>query len=430
MHALPTMVRSFSRRAPLASAEQPEAAAGAAGALASSSQEGELLPQGSPPSDAALAPQKSHRSSSAAQLTSISVVVGAGVEPSSRSAPDLAAAAPHMPRASISFNARGWAGRGAGGAPPLQLAPSRLARSPGVSRTPLADLGLESDAAEAAAAVGGGGPSPLARQLSPAAAAIAAASAAAAQTELRRSLASHRDTMASTAPSSFSFPQVGAAAWAPWAAACEQRPTCCCGLPRAATTCQARTLAFTSCRVPRAPPNPAGAGAPALAGVCGLWGGRPGQPAGAGGADLPGDLDRPGDQPSGAAQARGAAHQHRAGAVGWGRRRPGRAAVRAGACDGRARFARPPARRPLPCASQPFGQVDLPLAPHCPPCAPLEPSHPSTQVPPEELEKMQQIERHIRKNQLKVEASQGWHWRVPGSGAGRACTTAHRSAPH
>lgn len=207
MHALPTMVRSFSRRAPLAPTEPSELAA-------SASQEGELLPQGSEPSDAAsvgaygLSPQKSHRSSSAAQLTSISVVVGAGVEPSSRSAPNLAAQQAPLPRSSVSFGPRGWPAR-PGGAQPLQLSPSRLSRSPGVSRTPQADLGLASDAAEAAAAAAAGSgadtPSLLPCQLSPSAAAIAAAAAAAAQPELRRSLASHRDTMASSVPGSFSF---------------------------------------------------------------------------------------------------------------------------------------------------------------------------------------------------------------------------------
>lgn len=189
MHSLPTMVRSFTR--------------GPGGGAPGGGPDAELLElvaEGSQPSDADMAAHtgldKSQRSASVA-LTSISVVAGAGVEVSSRSAPSLEA--PPVLRQAPSFGPRSSGGMNAFPAGPSDAVAVVL--PPGGSR--LARAGPASPPS----AVG------LARQLSPAAAAIAAAAAAAAHQSLRPSLASRQSSLLSrptdAAPGSFSFPKVG-----------------------------------------------------------------------------------------------------------------------------------------------------------------------------------------------------------------------------
>lgn len=217
MHTLPSMVKSITAGHHLRQQGidgQP-----------SVQDSGTLLGEGSQLSDAELAaghtagtaggyldhaPSRSPGSASQA-LTSVSVVVNAGVEPSARSAPNLLPPALRT-EPTPSFDAR--SGLAAAEAVQQLRQPSRLARMGHASR----EAAAEATVAWAGSAdtgvcgrAGSGSPPRLHRQLSPQAAAIAAAAAAAAQPGLRPSLASRQASFMSdpNAPPSFTFAQVG-----------------------------------------------------------------------------------------------------------------------------------------------------------------------------------------------------------------------------
>lgn len=156
------------------------------------------------------APSKSLGSASEA-LQSVSVVVNAGVEHSSRSAPNLL---PPMPRLeqSASFDARG--GLAAADAVQQLRQPSRLARMGQANKDAAGEVTAAWSAGGEASVrgrTGSGSPTRPPRQLSPQAAAVAADAAAANYPGLRPSLGSHQASFLSdpAAPPSFSFAQVG-----------------------------------------------------------------------------------------------------------------------------------------------------------------------------------------------------------------------------
>ncbi|PRW44384.1 Mechanosensitive ion channel 10 [Chlorella sorokiniana] len=211
MHTFPSMVKSFTaghHLRQLGVEGQPSA-----------QDSGVLLGEGSQLSDAELAagtaggyldhaPSKSHGSASQA-LTSVSVVVNAGVEPSSRSAPNLLPPA-LRPEHTISFDARN--GSTAAEAVQQLRQPSRLARMGHASKDAAAEAAVAWSASAGTSVcgrAGSGSPTRLQPQLSPQAAAIAAAAAAAAQPGLRPSLSSRHASfnMDPNAPPSFTFAQ-------------------------------------------------------------------------------------------------------------------------------------------------------------------------------------------------------------------------------
>lgn len=164
MHQLPSMARSFIRHHP----GQPG---------------DDALLEGSQASDGGAELDKpAPRSASVAALTSVRVVVGAGVEASSRSEPNL-----HSP----SFSPRKQGGSGGAGlfgeGPAAPPQPSRLARLPHID--PSAAAGLVPPGSPPARQQPGGG------------------AAEAQQGPLRDSLASHASSLFGR-PSSFSFLQV------------------------------------------------------------------------------------------------------------------------------------------------------------------------------------------------------------------------------
>lgn len=216
MHTLPSMVKSITAGHHL----RQQGIDGQLGVQDS----GTLLGEGSQLSDAELAAgctagtaggYQDHASSrspgSASQaLTSVSVVVNAGAEPSARSAPNLLPPALRMEH-TPSFDAR--SGLAAAEAVQQLRQPSRLARMGHASRAAAAEATVawaSSADTSVCGCAGSGSPTRLPRQLSPQAAAIAAAAAAAAQPSLRPSLASRQASFMSdpNAPPSFTFAQV------------------------------------------------------------------------------------------------------------------------------------------------------------------------------------------------------------------------------